>query len=154
MTDEGVIGFIDFSRELAFKHRKDTLLEKMKECGYTSAVAEYDGSGDDGQFTNWAFRWGHEEVSEESITATLPVSRDISFWNEEHFAWSKDNRTVDTPLLEAWHELCDDWLSYHFSGWENCEGAYGEIVLDVESGKMSMDHNVRVTEIESESREL
>lgn len=101
------------------------LAARLKPFGVTKLVATYDGYGDSGDF---------EDVSLEPDTLNL----------EDVLGAANTSRqsVIDAlwPLLPG--------------GFEINEGSYGELVLDVETGKIHRTHNKRIETVETTEDEL
>jgi hypothetical protein len=101
------------------------LAPQLKELGVTEVHAEYNGSGDSGDF--------------EAVYAT-PNDNDIE--------------QVLNPLgltLDGFKDMLWPLLP---AGWEINEGSYGELVLDTATGKINRVHNERIEEVETTEDEL
>lgn len=67
--------------------------------------------------------------------------------------WSHDNKEVPAGDLEdALYDLGEKVLTRHYITFDD-EGCYGEIVLDVETGQVEVEVNVRYVETELETHQ-
>lgn len=67
-------------------------------------------------------------------------------------AFRKDKPVpLPSDLAEALDRIAEDWLPY---GWENDQGAYGELILDVPEAKLTRAHHWRVETTEYEEEEF
>ncbi|MCZ7645937.1 MAG: hypothetical protein M5U26_11745 [Planctomycetota bacterium] len=96
------------------------LVEKLKALGVLYAVAHYDGYGDSGTV--------------ESVEA-----RDMS------------GTEVKLPddLRKAVEEAAERYLEDKGIDWYNNEGGYGDYTLDVSTARQRLDHNERISDVES-----
>ena len=110
--------------------RRALLLPKLKELGVTYASAQYDGGGDQGCV----------EV--------------VTFRNESGPLDIEDIEIDGQSLEELMHDMTYDALTIHHDGWENCEGAYGDLDWSIETDTMDLNHNQRIIESEYSQVEL
>lgn len=114
---------------------KSVMLADLAMCSVAVAVVEYDGSGDDGSLTGTSFFGTVDEYAKFRDPTRGRGAETVELSDEvremiEDYAWD---------LLEA-----------YYSGWENNEGATGEIIFDVNEGTVTIHHGVRVESIEYE----
>ena len=50
------------------------------------------------------------------------------------------------PLAEALENFAYDTLAELKAGWQDCDGSYGTVTLEVASGKAILDFNIRFTD--------
>jgi hypothetical protein len=102
----------------------------LARIGIQYIVWTYDGSGDSGDIENQSiYDTNNNEVSEEAffnLVAQLPE-------NEQ-------------PLFTGERKMLDDVYELLPSGYENNDGGYGEVHLDVEIKKVRVEHNQRYTD--------
>jgi hypothetical protein len=114
-------------------------LRAMKRLGATEARAEYDGCGDEGQV---------EEL--EIVGAECGAAR-VSCWEvvSEREGEGEAERLVyrlrrtSKTLREVVEAAMYRHLEERHGGWENGEGAFGALVLEVASGELRIEHNDR-----------
>ncbi len=102
------------------------LAEKLKPFNVTKMVATYDGSGDSGDFEDISLE-GTDTTDLEDVLGRIGMDRD----SLADMLW---------PLLP--------------SGWEINEGSYGELTLDVATGKMHRVHNQRIEDVDTTEDEV
>ena len=56
---------------------------------------------------------------------------------------------MSLSLAEAFENLVYDILALKHPGWENNDGAFGELDFDVAAGTIGYTHNQRFTDIDS-----
>lgn len=93
----------------------EEMLQRLKDLGVDEIDVEYFGSGGDASFEN-------------------------------AFARNAMSSKIDLPsdLNDALLEAADQFLRKHASMWYDDDGAFGNWVLEVETGKIHLDHNWRV----------
>jgi hypothetical protein len=96
---------------------KVTLLDELSRHGVMSVTVTYDGEGDSGQI--------HEITASNAITDLADLPHAVQQQVEE-FAWA---------VLDVYH-----------SGYENNDGGFGQLTIDVTSRSAELDHNDRVVE--------
>lgn len=122
---------------------KAAILAALAAANITSVLVQFDGYGDSGQIESIDARHGE-------LTVDLP---------EVGIAWSSvryDGSAVDrrsTGLREALEELAYDLLGTTHPGWENNDGAFGELMFDVAEQSITLDHNSRYTEVNTSVHE-
>jgi hypothetical protein len=118
---------------------KAVLCDALAQAGITSVEVTFDGYGDSGQIEDITAKAGDSPVA-------LPaVSIEIA-----HIFWGSPDitRTVH-PLKDAIEQLAYDFLEQTHGGWENNDGAYGDITFDVAEQTITLDYNERYTSSEN-----
>lgn len=128
---------------------KAAVLEKLRALNVTSLEVRYSGSGDSGQLDEVTFA--------PEQPATMPTvsvkERDYVRYDEAARCWETAEKLVERPLEDAVESLCWDAIEAHCSGFENNDGGDGTWVLDVATGKYTLDHTNYYTESYSETFE-
>ena len=103
-----------------------------------TVTINYDGGGDEGQIN---------QVSAEAADGTPVALPEIAC---ERFRTGYDGRvSVDVTSLEAaLEEIGCEALAAYQAGWENGDGAFGTVTIDVAARKATLDHNAYVTSSE------
>jgi hypothetical protein len=116
----------------------------LVEHGVVRVTIDYDGGGDEGQVHAIAFFTAdNHEVDPPAVNCDRCVT---NFHGQI---------TVDQALVEdALDNFAYEALAVFHNGWENGEGACGEISIDTVHQSATLDHNVRVVELEHSSTEL
>lgn len=115
-------------RENAENNAADSLRElatRLKPFGVKTLTANYNGYGDSGDFESIDVT--PENLNLPDILGAINTTED----SLKDLLW---------PLLPG--------------GWEINEGSYGEIVLDIDTGKIRRTHNERIQEINTTEDEL
>lgn len=111
---------------------KAILLPLLRQHGVTRVEIEYDGEGDEGSVCDvLAYQDGIPRALP-NIECTLVAL---------HYGGRVEESTVS--LEHALSEFASNAVSARFEGWENGTGARGEIVIDVETEAVSLEHNNR-----------
>ncbi len=109
----------------------------------TADVAEvrvsFDGGGDSGSIQSVDY---DVQIDEANIVVDVLV-------NSRHFdegTWVVAQETVRKSLSDAIEVIADDYLEETDVDWYNDDGGYGEMVINVAEGTVSMEINTRYTE--------
>jgi hypothetical protein len=122
-----------------FQQNKAALLDALATAGITAVIVSFDGYGDSGQIENVEVRIGDDEAR--MPAGVIEVGE--ALWGEvelRHFAVS---------ISAAVESLAYDVLEQTHSGWEDNDGAYGDIVFDVAERTVTLDYNERYTASEN-----
>lgn len=60
---------------------------------------------------------------------------------------------VETTFEEAIKDLTYELIAQNHLGWENNDGAYGELVIDTATGKAGLEHSTRFVRAETDAHE-
>lgn len=122
-----------------FQTNKTALLNALEPIGITSIVVTFDGYGDSGQIESVEARTAEGEVAIPDTT----IEFDATVWGRSEPA--RSTVTIATAL----ESLAYDVLERMHCGWENNDGAYGDIVVDVVNRTIALDYNARYTASEN-----
>ena len=126
---------------------KPIVLASLKENKITRAVANYSGSGDSGQVDSVTLYKGKTEISEEDAeTIRIKIPKTRSQFNDKKKQWERIPEVVETDLPDAIREMAYYAVEANFAGWENNDGASGELEIDVKTGNCTLGHNTYRTE--------
>ncbi|WP_323810729.1 DUF6878 family protein [Sphingobium baderi] len=122
---------------------KASFLPILAEHGITRVEIGYDGGGDEGSVGDVTAYAGNE-------------TRDLPSVLCDHFAveWSGDMMIRAIQLEDALSAFAENAASDHHRGWENGEGAWGTIAIDVASGAVTLTHNSRFVDYDTTETEL
>jgi hypothetical protein len=122
-----------------FTLNKGALLNALVLTGITRVVVSFDGYGDSGQIENVEAQAGDDQV-------TLPAAA-IEF---SEAIWDQaESKRSSVSIAAAVESLAYDVLEKTHCGWENNDGAYGDIIFDVAEGVITLDYNERYTASEN-----
>ena len=124
-----------------FTLNKAELLNALALAGVTHVVVTFDGYGDSGQIEDVQVRAGDDDMVMPS--AIVEISEAV--WGEPEPKLSTVN------LATAVESLAYDVLERTHSGWENNDGAYGDITFDVAAHTITLDYNERYSASENYS---
>lgn len=112
--------------------------------GIASITIAYDGYGDEGQIESIDLR--------DSTNGQQPMpDGDCRSWN---VPWKGDPTELTGTIASALEDFGYEMLALHHAGWENGEGAYGELVVDVPARHAEMQHSTRYIETDCTVHEL
>ena len=117
-------------RQAQLSPLKDVLLHELASAGIVTVTVEYDGEGHSGQIESIAV----EDASQNRVEIA------------DNERWDK----LDNQITEFVWEV----LGAHHDGFENNDGGFGEITIDVMKGTVQLDHNTRVTDTFMTSTEV
>ena len=122
-------------RRASLVAKKTPVVAALAKLGIATVTAVYDGEGDSGQI---------DSITAHGADGTeRPLEGDI---------------LVGDQPPEAIHEALDaffwDCLTAYHDGFENNDGGYGEITIDVATASVTIEHNQRFTDIDSSSQEI
>ena len=128
---------------------KDTC-KLLKTFGVTSITASYDGSGDSGSMDDISLHYADPRV----ITGDTRTQQFWQFVSEKVDCVPADQQIFTKKFGDAFENALWKLLTNEFGGWENNDGASGDIDINVETGKIEIEHNERYTEINTTTREF
>ena len=122
---------------------KSAFLPILRDHGITRVDISYDGGGDEGMMGD-VTAYGGQSVRE--LPSVLC----------DHYAvdYGGNVRSSALQLEDALSAFAENAVCDHHGGWENGEGAYGEIVIDVDSGGVTITHNARFIDYDTTETEL
>ena len=122
-----------------FALNKTALLNALALAGVTRVVVSFDGYGDSGQIENVEAQAGDDP-------ATMPgAAIEIA----EAVGDQIEPKRSSVSISDAVESLAYDVLEKTHCGWENGDGAYGDVIFDVAEGAITLDYNERFTASEN-----
>jgi hypothetical protein len=122
-----------------FQTNKSALFNALESTNVAKVVVTFDGYGDSGQIKNVEARAGDDDVAMPNAT----IEFEVTVWGQPE----PERSTV--TIATAAENLAYDVLERTHSGWENNDGAYGDIVFDVAERTITLDYNARYTASEN-----
>ena len=116
----------------------------LSSAGVTGLTVSFDGYGDEGQIHSIRAVAGEVEVD----LPTTPLKVQVTHFHFE--AVSSEVR----PLPEAIEALVYGFLRKTNMGWENNEGAFGEVIILVAEASIRLEFNERFVETEYHEHEF
>ncbi|MCK9908062.1 hypothetical protein MXD81_02895 [Microbacteriaceae bacterium K1510] len=127
-----------------FQTNKATLFSALERAGVTRIVVTFDGYSDSGQIENVEAKAGDDDM-------TMPnamIEFATTVWGQP------EPERSSVPVTAAVESLAYDALERTHSGWENNDGAYGDIIFDVADYSITLDYNERYTASENYTHSL
>ncbi len=122
-----------------FTLNKASLLNALTLAGVTRVVVSFDGYGDSGQIENVEAQSGDNPVT--MPPAAIEIAEAV---------WDQAEPTRSSvSIAEAVERLAYDVLEKTHCGWENNDGAYGDVIFDVAEQTITLDYNERYTASEN-----
>lgn len=113
---------------------KTAVMAALAAAGISQVLVTFDGYGDSGQIEGVDAKAGDNTVDLPSVfIAWLAVEWGANAPKPEHIA-----------LTTAVENIAYGCLARTHMGWENNEGAYGDITFDVADGTVTLDYNERI----------
>ena len=122
-----------------FALNKADLLNALALAGITHVVVTFDGYGDSGQIENVEAQAGDDPVI--MPAATIEIAEAV--WEQA------EPKRSSVSIAEAVESLAYDVLEKTHCGWENNDGAYGDVIFDVAEETITLDYNGRYTASEN-----
>ena len=122
-----------------FTLNKATLFNALTLAGVTRLVVSFDGYGDSGQIENVEAQAGGDPVTIPG--AAIEIAEAV--WDQT------EPRRSSVGIAEAVERLAYDVLEKTHCGWENNDGAYGDVIFDTEEETITLDYNERYTASEN-----
>ena len=122
-----------------FTLNKATLLNALALASVTRVVVSFDGYGDSGQIENVEAQAGGDPVTIPG--AAIEIAEAV--WDQA------EHRRSTVSIAEAVERLAYDLLEKTHCGWENSDGAYGDVIFDAEEETITLDYNERYTASEN-----
>lgn len=122
-----------------FALNKVALFDVITPLGVIQVVVTFDGYGDSGQIENIEIRGGGDPIAEPTV---------IIEFAEAEWGQAEPSRS-SVSIASAAERLTYDVLERTHSGWENSDGAYGDVTFDVDAREIILDYNERYTSSEN-----
>jgi hypothetical protein len=122
-----------------FELNKAVLLKALALAGVTHVVVTFDGYGDSGQIENVEVRAG-------DVVVAMPpdlIALAEAVWGQPA------PQHASVKIADAIERLAYDVLKKTHCGWENNDGAHGDIIFDVAEDAVTLDYNERYTASEN-----
>jgi hypothetical protein len=122
-----------------FTFNKAALLNALALAGVTRVVISFDGYGDSGQIENVEAQAGDDQVT--MPAAAIEIAEAV--WDQP------EPKHSSVSIAKAVESLAYDVLERTHCGWENNDGAYGDVIFDVAEETITLDCNERYTASEN-----
>jgi hypothetical protein len=120
-------------------------------AGITTIEVNYDGYGDSGQIEDVTLFKGDKQLKEEEVASLgLPTS---TMQEYNYNAKNDENRylTKECTLVTKIEDCAYDFLP---GGFEINEGSFGDLKINTETAKATLEHNYRIQETEYSETEF
>lgn len=118
---------------------KATLFSALERTGVTRIVVTFDGYGDSGQIENVEAKAGDDDTAMPNAMIEFATT----VWGQP------EPERSSVTVTAAVESLAYDVLERTHGGWENNDGAYGDIIFDVADYSITLDYNERYTASEN-----
>lgn len=118
------------------------VLPLLRDHGVSEVTVEFDGSGDSGSIQ--AIHYDVDSFDENGIY--LEVAEVQQVFNQDERRWINTRIESHKTLGKAIDELTYDYLSESDVDWYNNDGGFGELVINVVEGTVSLEVSTRYTE--------
>lgn len=135
-----------YPNECRPRHHAENLrrvLPVLREHGVQNVIVSFDGSGDSGSIDGAIYT---PAINSRAIA--VEIQKTSSAFVE--WQWRHTQTIEQVGLDDAIHEIANDWLDETDVDWYNNDGGFGELIIDVEAGTVSLEVNVRFTERNTE----
>lgn len=131
---------------------KDSVMRSMKRHAIPKLRVFYSGGGDSGCVEGVEFVGLSDDDVSSPQTIKVSIAKVTSRFADG--TWIDEEVKARVSLYEAAETFAYDWLEANHPGWENNDGADGEIIFDLEAGKVFLTHNSHYTETDTTQEEL
>ncbi len=122
-----------------FRLNKAALLDALALAGVTHVIVSFDGYGNSGQIENVEVRAGDDDTV--MPAGTIGIGEAV--WDQP------EPKLACVSIAAAIESLAYDVLEKTHCGWEDGDGAYGNIVFNVSERMITLDYNERYTASEN-----
>ena len=125
---------------------REIIFDALQAAGVSHVEIHFDGYSDSGQI-------------EGSVPYAINPAEEIAFPEIKIVLWNYDYNTGELapkhePFQDAIETFAFDMLEDHHDGWENDDGAFGDVILKVQTRTVSIDFNERYTQYTSTTHEV
>ena len=120
-------------------------------AGITLVEVNYDGYGDSGSIEYVLFFKGDKQLKDEEVASLgLPTST-VQTYNYKSTGDKDRYITKECTLVDKIEDCAYDFLP---GGWEINEGSFGDLKINTETAKATLEHNYRIQETEYSEEEF
>ncbi|MFC3052375.1 DUF6878 family protein [Kordiimonas pumila] len=128
-----------------YKENLRRILPVLRANGVSEVSVHFDGYGDSGSIDSIVYDQGSFVLAGGVTVPCIKCERSF-----EHGAWTQVIRENQIPLNEAIDDLTYDYLEHTNIDWYNNEGGFGELLIKVDEGTVSLEIEVRYSRSECE----
>lgn len=122
---------------------KEAFLPLLRQHHIVRVEVQYDGGGDEGSVC---------DVNAYGAEGDVDLPGILCDHHSLEYNGQVTNRTI--ALEDALSGFAENAVCARHNGWENGEGAYGTVAIDVASGAVTITHNHRFIDYETVETEL
>lgn len=130
------------SEEQRIAANRAAIFDVLRAEGVLRAVASYCGSGDSGGPEGVRFELPDGRTLDE--VPEVPQYREASHWSDG--AWHSRMALEERELEDAIADLAMEVVERHYGGWEDGDGASGEVTFDATDGSVLIGHRAYFTD--------
>ena len=119
--------------ELAIRLMLGEICAVLTPLGIANVTISYDGAGDEGQIENTVL------IDPDNNQADMPEGNCRSW----EIAYRGDPVEQTVSIADAIEAFGNEMLAAHHPGWENNDGAFGDLTIDVHQRRAELDHSSR-----------
>lgn len=148
------LGLVETKKQMDAVQQIKNFCKLLSAYGISRVEATYDGSGDSGDITEVE---GIRQLTQQEIDARVAIGKQTNPTGLERVSlqdWLEKNvfRKPDALITKVQYEdFLDNLFSLLPAGWEINDGSFGEVTVIVGEEKITIDHNARYVEINSET---
>ena len=121
---------------------KAILLDTLAQRGVCSATVTYSGVGDSGSIESMTFEIAKGPALDESAVITVLAQRS----QFEDGEWHQTVIEEAVPIEQALRDFADEAIDLVHDGWEEGEGASGNVIFDCENATVRIEHTAYFTD--------
>ena len=133
-------------RDTIYMENLRRVLPIFRQHGIEKVTVSFNGYSDSGSIEDVSY----EPCGNPDALKALPVEHISTSSYFEDGEWRRTATPEQTTLDEAIDALTNDYLEETGVDWYNNDGGYGELVIDVQAGTVSLEVNVRFTDERTE----
>lgn len=133
-------------KEYFYMENVRRILPVLRDHNIMKVTVEFDGSGDSGSIQCVHYNVDNFDGNNVDVEVISVTSR----FSSEESRWVRLQENSRKNLNAAIEALTYDYLDEADIDWYNDDGGFGELVIDVNEGTVSLEVNVRVTEVHRE----
>lgn len=133
-------------KEYFYMENVRRILPVLRDHNIMKVTVEFDGSGDSGSIQCVHYNVDNFDGNNVDVEVVSVTSR----FSSEESRWVRLQENSRKNLNAAIEALTYDYLDEADVDWYNDDGGFGELVIDVNEGTVSLEVNVRVTEVHRE----
>ena len=134
------------ARNYIYMENLRRILPVLRQHGIEAVTVSFNGEGDSGSIDDISY--APREHGDEIKSVPVEHFGTSTFFDEGQ--WRRQAGLRQSTLNEALDELTYDYLEETGVDWYNNDGGYGELVIDVQAGTVSLNVQVRYTNTSTE----